>query len=315
MRILIVCALTALTGYINQSTPRAGYYFSFTFTVIGASLLFLSKMYRRAAPPNLFLGRRSSPPSFHRNSSDGGGGGNGGSGLCGANSSLKDSRDKCSQEPLIYRSNQSGSNGSVPMATIRTVHQDVCTCPHPQPPPPPPPPPPHSLSDDPLKLPKELGRRIARKLGLHTIPWKRNPITDFFSGPVPDIHLSSAHPPCYPPNSNCPLKQSTSNPGYPFDMEWDAEYWNGCLGSCNHLAIEGDCDLCHSCADCGLPLDDDDYIDDECQIHSAMQLPDAIDIPELPPEVCFIEMSPYYLHSSFPTIRTNGNPRHFPESS
>ena len=69
-------------------------------------------------------------------------------------------------------------------------------------------------------------------------------------------------------------------------MEWDAEYWNGCLGSCNHLAMEGDCDLCHSCADCGLPLDDDDdYIDDECQIHSAMQLPDAIDIPELPPEV------------------------------
>ena len=76
-----------------------------------------------------------------------------------------------------------------------------------------------------------------------------------------------------------PLKLSASNPGYPFDIEWEAECWNGCLGSCNHLVMEGECDICHSCADCGLPLDDD------CQIHSGMQLPDAIDILELPPEV------------------------------
>lgn len=279
-----------MTGYINQSTPRAGYYFSFTFTVIGASLLFLR--FRRATPPNLFLGRRSSPPSFHRSSDTGGG-----SGLCGASSNLKDSRDKCSQEPLIYRSSQSGSNGNVPQsATIRTVHQDVCTCPHPKPPPPPPPPTANqSNADDALlKLPKNIGRRIALKLDwLHAIPWKRNPITEFFNGPGVDSPISPPtmhHPPSYIRENSaaaagCPLKESASNPGYPFDMEWDAEYWNGCLGSCNHLAIEGDCDLCHSCADCGLPLDDDDYIDDECQIHSAMHLPDAIDIPELPPEV------------------------------
>ncbi|KAI9557615.1 hypothetical protein GHT06_017443 [Daphnia sinensis] len=271
-----------IAGYINQSTPRAGYYFSFTFTVIGASLLFLSKMYRRAAPPNLFLGRRSSPPSFHHRSSDGGAG-------SGVSGHLKDARDKCSQEPLIYRSasSQNGNAQQTAHAVIRTVHQDVCTCPHP---PPPPPPPPAMGDQDAMKLPKNFGRRIALKLGLHTIPWKRNPITDFFSAPGTDMDMQSnagqqrfhRHD-----SAACPLKQSTSNPGYPFDIEWDAEYWNGCLGSCNHLAMEGECDICHSCADCGLPLDDDDedYIDDDCQIHSATQLPDAIDIPELPPEV------------------------------
>ncbi|XP_045031591.1 uncharacterized protein LOC116925378 isoform X2 [Daphnia magna] len=275
-----------IAGYINQSTPRAGYYFSFTFTVIGASLLFLSKMYRRAAPPNLFLGRRSSPPSFHHRSSDGGAG-------SGVSGHLKDARDKCSQEPLIYRSGSSQtSNGNAQQvqtahAAIRTVHQDVCTCPHP---PPPPPPPPAMGDQDPMKLPKNFGRRIALKLGLHTIPWKRNPITDFFSSPAGDNNMQSAAGQRFHRHDStaCPLKQSTSNPGYPFDIEWDAEYWNGCLGSCNHLAMDGECDICHSCADCGLPMDDDDedYIDDDCcQIHSATQLPDAIDIPELPPEV------------------------------
>lgn len=282
----------SLTGYINQSTPRAGYYFSFTFTVIGASLLFLSKMYRRAAPPNLFLGRRPTPPSFHRSSDAGVG--SSGSGMCGSSGgvgNLKESRDKCSQEPLIYRStpSASASNGSVAQlqpATLRTVHQDVCTCPHP----PPPPPPLQTTTADEArlsKLPKNLGRRIVMKLGLHTIPWKRNPITDFFTGSGPESPVSPPAGGAYlsQQNSHCQLKQSTSNPGYPFDMDWEADYWNGCLGSCNHLAIEGDCDLCHSCADCGLPLDDEDYIDDECQIHSSMHLPDAVDIPELPPEV------------------------------
>ena len=273
--------------------------------MIGASLLFLSKMYRRAAPPNLFLGRRSTPPSFHRSSDAGVG--SSGSGLCGASSNLKDSRDKCSQEPLlIYRSGTaSASNGSVAQlqpATLRTVHQDVCTCPHPQPPPPPPPPlqTTDHLQDRLSKLPKNLGRRIALKLGLHTIQWKRNPITDFFSSSALESPVSPVHPggPYISQNSHCQLKQSTSNPGYPFDMEWDpADYWNaGCLGSCNHLAIDGDCNLCHSCADCGLPLDDEDYIDDECQIHSSMHLPDAVDIPELPPEV-FLAIS-YYVFLS-----------------
>ena len=138
----------------------------------------------------------------------------------------------------------------------------------------------------PLKLPKNLGHRIALKLGLHTIPWKRNPITEFFNGTGAEMNLqpmTGQH--FHHASSSCPLKQSASNPGYPFDIEWDAEYWNGCLGSCNHLAMEGECDICQSCADCGLPLDDEDYIDDDCQIHSGMQLPDAIDIPELPPEV------------------------------
>ncbi|XP_046644820.1 monocarboxylate transporter 3-like isoform X3 [Daphnia pulicaria] len=283
-----------IAGYINQSTPRAGYYFSFTFTVIGASLLFLSKMYRRAAPPNLFLGRRSSPPSFHHRSSDG-------AGSSGHHhhhhSNHKESRDKCSQEPLIYRSQMSNGSSSAAAAasasgqpvahssSIRTVHQDVCTCTQP-PPPPPPPPPPHLDNQDPLKLPKNLGRRIALKLGLHAIPWKRNPIAEFFNG-TPDMSLQPmSHGQHFHHPTACPLKQSASNPGYPFDIEWDAEYWNGCLGSCNHLAMEGECDICQSCADCGLPLDDDDdYIDDDCQIHSGMQLPDAIDIPELPPEV------------------------------
>lgn len=158
-------------------------------------------------------------------------------------------------------------------------------------------------TDDPLllKLPKNIGRRIALKLGLHTIPWKRNPITEFFNGPPVDGTMSPQQnlPAYLTQNSACQLKQSASNPGYPFDMEWDAEYWNGCLGSCNHLAMEGGCDLCHSCADCGLPLDDDDYIDDECQIHSAMHLPDAVDIPELPPEVIFSLLFHFHLHLHF----------------
>ena len=267
-------AAVLLAGYINQSTPRAGYYFSFTFTVIGASLLFLSKMYRRSSPPQLFLGRgRASPPSFHRSSQDG---------------AVKEpSRVQRSQEPLLYRA-EGLCNGA---ATIRTVHQDVCTCPHPQVPPPPPPPP---SVDDPLRLPKQIGRRIVRKLRLNSIPWKHNRFTEFFA-----LHAGQQTAMANGGSTHqMPAKQSTSAPpaGYAYDVDWEPDYWDN-MGSCAELDAE--CELCQTCADCGLPLDDEDEDEcsaDDCHIHSAV-LPDAIDIPELPPEVQNNYSSLYLINS------------------
>lgn len=312
----LFCFATSKSGYINQSTPRAGYYFSFTFTVIGASLLFLSKMYRRAAPPNLFLGggrlrqHSSSSSSFRRSGSNG------------ANESL---RRKSNQEPVVcFRpgaaaAESSSSNGGVALAPpqqqmIRTVHQDVCTCPHPPVPMAPPLPP--GVDQDPasMKMPKNIGRRIAVKLGLNSIPWKSNPLAEFFSsgtrveqadgrGVENEEHLAVLKDPADVGDGN--------NPECLYDMDWD-EYWNGCLGGCDQM----DCDVCQQvaeeCADCGLPFEEDDavldYADDHnvavdhhIRHHHAM-LPDAIDIPELPPEVFSFFLLKTCLDDLYPTI-------------
>jgi hypothetical protein len=87
-------------------------------------------------------------------------------------------------------------------------------------------------------------------------------------------------------------------PDYPFaEVEWDAEYWNG------------ECE-CVECAECGLPLEydmddfeeeevdeDDDCLFEDADLHmhphpiggggGVVTLPDAVDIPELPPEVSY----------------------------
>ena len=253
-------------GYINQSTPRAGYYFSFTFTVIGASLLFLSKMYRRSAPPSLFLGGGRRSPSFHQRPTSAS------ETHLHAPGNCQESREKCSQEPL-FRSCES-ANGHPAGHTIRTVHQDVCTCIPQQ----------RRLTKRQLMV-KNLRRSITSTLD--RIQW-RSPFGPFFG--VNDAGSPSPPPPPPPPTNaeimSCfPHNTALDKPNYNYDMEWE-EYWNACLGSCNHVE-DGDCDLCNSCADCGLPLDQEDFgAQRRCHIHPPM-LPDAVDIPELPAEVPF----------------------------
>jgi len=392
--------LVFFAGYINQSTPRAGYYFSFTFTVVGASLLFFTKLYRHSTPPALFLGAgRRSAEGHHRkrpsSSSEqpsraecsGAEQPSGGqppaiasvsaAAAAGGIDAAEDavpmtarvfrvesvSRDAASQEPLIYRgqqqqqlveqqstgplqgilSNSTGSNGGglVRMASssaIRTVHQDVCTCPKP----------PFSTSTrqqqhqhhNPKHMRREtgrrksLGQRIVAKLGLDTIPWKlgqNNPLTNLFNShstvdmrtsgggggqdspplpPLPASILQQQKPQQQQRRQPVVTENTVSMPDYPFaEVEWDAEYWNGCvMGSCNHL--DGECE-CVECAECGLPLDfdmddydeeevdeDDDCLFEDADLHmhphpplgegggaGVVILPDAVEIPELPPEV------------------------------
>lgn len=43
-----------ITGYINQTNPKAGYYFSFVFTMIGAVLLFFVGYAKKPEPSNSF---------------------------------------------------------------------------------------------------------------------------------------------------------------------------------------------------------------------------------------------------------------------
>ena len=260
------------------------------------------------------------------------------------------SRDAASQEPLIYRDQQqqqqqsSGSNGGlVRMASssaIRTVHQDVCTCPKP-----------HQLIRNQQHMKrrefgingqrrKSFGQRIAAKFGLDSIPWKfaNNPLTELFTSSHSTVDVAAPDSPPLPPLPASILHQqryrqqqqqqqqpavtpnTVSMPDYPYDVEWDAEYWNGCLmGSCNHL--DGECDLCHDCAECGLPFDyeeeDEEEVDEDddvlfeneaAEIHhhhhhhhparggqvANMMLPDTVDIPELPPEVNFFSMFNYH---------------------
>ena len=296
-------------GYINQSTPRAGYYFSFTFTVIGATLLFLSKMYRRSAPPALFLGgggggRRT--PSFHRATSESA------SQRSDTRGSVRDSRGKpCSQEPLFQRDEPSNGSNDCPqrieaLQTVRTIHQDVCTCHHDQRRPQ------NQLTHTPTKhTPSNLRERLkAFKTGLHDSSarlfngrrWK-NPFSklSFFSlDPMPPP------PPTSTGRAACLSDQSSykQQQQFQYGIEWE-DYWNGCLGSCNDLADpdnDGDCRACNSCVDCGFPLDDDD--DDEgalhhndvgqppCRMHSMIMVPDAVDIPELPPQVKLLPPPP-----------------------
>ena len=111
-------------GYINQNTPRAGYYFSFTFTVIGASLLFLAKMYRRSAPASLFLGSAAvCSPSFQCSTSESHSQRSGAAAPA-ATCDKECHQEKSSQEPLFRAESSNGH----PIQVIRTVHQDVCTC-------------------------------------------------------------------------------------------------------------------------------------------------------------------------------------------
>jgi len=110
---------------------------------------------------------------------------------------------------------------------------------------------------------------------------RKNRLSEFFSGdngPIPPPSIPTTEMMSFFPQN--PLDKATAN--YPYDIEWE-EYWNGCLGSCNHM--EADCDGCNSCIDCELPLDEQNCNGQHrCHMH-ALMLPDAIDIPELPPQI------------------------------
>ena len=121
---------------------------------------------------------------------------------------------------------------------------------------------------------------------------RKNRLSEFFSGdngPIPPPSIPTTEMmSCFPQN---PLDKATAN--YPYDIEWE-EYWNGCLGSCNHM--EADCDGCNSCIDCELPLDEQNCNGQHrCHMH-ALMLPDAIDIPELPPQVSLQHIYNIYIN-------------------
>jgi len=295
-----------IAGYINQNTPRAGYYFSFTFTVIGASLLFLSKLSRRSAPPTstLFLGARCSSPTSLFSSQ--------------RNTSQRDSQrttttdvrqEQCAvsqPEPLFHAVN--GHPAPV-QQLIRTVHQDVCTCVS------------HQRQRQQhqrqqhrrqqlLTRRQRLVRSVRRSFALqwdalqHSL--RKNRLRELFSGDDVSATLpgsAAAGAGAGAPSTSCFTHNVVDK--YPYDVEWE-EYWNGCLAGCNGNAAdhqnddeeeeEGHCERCNSCTECGLPLENEQgqYRADCGQrlcrshhihhIHQPM-LPDAVDIPELPPEV------------------------------
>lgn len=197
------------------------------------------------------------------------------------------------------------SNGGILPVTpnpIRTVHQDVCTCPHPPPMLALPQLPMDDVEEDlpsDVKSSKNIGKRIVQKLA--SIPWKNNPLTEFFSSAE---HEPDNHDPAMinkdPGSGSGACNNATGavvgiyNPYHQEDVDWD-EYWNneGCLGGCDQM----DCEFCQQCADCGEGFDEDeavlDYEDQQQQQqqhirHHHGMLPDAVDIPELPPEVLYI---------------------------